>query len=190
MPLSHYNQPILYICSTITTYCPSITSHLELSFSFFSWLSSPVSCLLSPGQSQYRAFLLLKALQTISRTYAVKRGLRAIRANADTPARQKHCRLRSFTMSLESHVIGPSVADINNCHGACSFPMLNTTNHAVLLNSYIDSKRAANEAVDQRAPCCVPVAYEDLDMVLLDEAGTGTELRTLTDVVVKECGCR
>uniref|UniRef100_A0A3B5K731 Anti-Mullerian hormone n=1 Tax=Takifugu rubripes TaxID=31033 RepID=A0A3B5K731_TAKRU len=139
---------------------------------------------------QYRAFLLLKALQTVSRTYTVKRGLRAIRANADTPARQKHCRLRSFTMSLERHAIDPSTADINNCQGVCSFPMANTTNHAVLLNSYIDNKRAANEAVDQRAPCCVPVAYEDLDMVLLDEAGTGTELRTLTDVVVKECGCR
>ncbi|XP_056893302.1 muellerian-inhibiting factor [Takifugu flavidus] len=145
---------------------------------------------LATGQSQYRAFLLLKALQTVSRTYTVKRGLRAIRANADTPARQKHCRLRSFTMSLERHAIDPSTADINNCQGVCSFPMANTTNHAVLLNSYIDNKRAANEAVDQRAPCCVPVAYEDLDMVLLDEAGTGTELRTLTDVVVKECGCR
>lgn len=169
-------------------YCPSITSHLEFSFFFVQLVI--LSCPLSPGQSQYRALLLLKALQTVSRTYAVKRGLRAIRANADTPARQKHCRLRSFTMSLESHVIGPSAADINNCHGVCSFPMLNTTNHAVLLNSYIDSKRAANEAVDQRAPCCVPVVYEDLDMVLLDEAGTGTELRTLTDVVVKECGCR
>lgn len=93
-------------------------------------------------------------------------------------------------MSLERHAIGPSTADINNCQGACSFPMANTTNHAVLLSSYIDNKRAANEAVDQRAPCCVPVAYEDLDMVLLQEDGTGTELRTLTDVVVKECGCR
>lgn len=93
-------------------------------------------------------------------------------------------------MSLEAHAVGPSTADIKNCDGVCSFPMANPTNHAVLLNSYIERKRAGSEAVDQRAPCCVPVAYEDLDMVLLDLAGVATELRTLTDVVVKECGCR
>lgn len=93
-------------------------------------------------------------------------------------------------MSLERHVIGPSTAEINNCQGVCSFPMVNTINHATLLNSYIDSKRAANEAVDQRAPCCVPVAYADMDMVLLNASGNGTELRTMTDVVVRECGCR
>lgn len=93
-------------------------------------------------------------------------------------------------MSLERHVMGPSTANINNCQGVCSFPMVNTPHHAVLLNSYIDSKRAANEAVDQRAPCCVPVAYEDMDMVLLHASGNSTELRTMTDVVVRECGCR
>lgn len=93
-------------------------------------------------------------------------------------------------MSLRRFAMGPSTADINNCHGACSFPMVNTNHHATLLNSYIDSKRAANEAVDQRAPCCVPVAYEDLDMVLLSASGNSTVLRTMTDVVATECGCR
>lgn len=93
-------------------------------------------------------------------------------------------------MSLKRFALGPSTANINNCHGVCSFPMVNTINHAALLNAYIDSKRAANEAVDQRAPCCVPVAYEDMDMVLLHASGNSTVLQTLSDVVVRECGCR
>lgn len=93
-------------------------------------------------------------------------------------------------MSLERHVIGPSTADINNCQGACSFPMVNTINHAVLLSSYVEARRAAGQAVEQRMPCCVPVAYADMDMVLLNASGNGTELRTVTDVVVRECGCR
>lgn len=126
----------------------------------------------------------------VGRTNEVKRGLRATRADSDAPARPQACALRSFTMSLERLALGPSTANINNCHGVCSFPMVNTINHAALLSSYIDSKRAANEAVDQRAPCCVPVAYEDMDMVLLHASGTRAELRTLTDVVVTECGCR
>lgn len=120
----------------------------------------------------------------------MKRGLRAVRADPNTSVRRKQCALRSLTISLERHVIGPNTADINNCHGTCLFPLINTNNHAVLLNSHLENKKAMGESVDERAPCCVPVAYEDMDMVLLDEAGTGTVLKTLTDVVVKECGCR
>lgn len=126
----------------------------------------------------------------MGRSYEAKRAPRATRADPDGPARPRHCGLRSFTMSLNRIAMSPSTADINNCHGACSFPMANTNHHAALLSSYISSRRAENQAVDQRAPCCVPVAYEDLDMVLLNLSGNSTELRTLTDVVATECGCR
>lgn len=122
--------------------------------------------------------------------YEVKRGLRATRAGANNPVRGEQCGLRSLVVSLEEHVIGPNTANINNCHGSCDVPLVNPSNHAVLLNSHIESGRAAAEGVAERAPCCVPVAYEDLDMVLLNAHGTGTELKCLKYVVAKECGCR
>lgn len=153
---------------------------------FFSLLS----LLHRTGESQYCAFLLLKALQTVVRTYEVKRGLRAIRAGSSNPVRGNQCGLRSLTVSLERHVIGPNTANINNCHGSCAFPLVNPSNHAVLLNSHIEKERAVGGSMDERAPCCVPVAYEDMDLVLLDAQGTGTELRPLKYMVAKECGCR
>nr|AKO69720.1 anti-Mullerian hormone [Scatophagus argus] len=142
------------------------------------------------GESQYRAFLLLKALQTVARTYEVKRGLRATRADPNNPVRGDQCGLRGLTVSLEKHVIGPNTANINNCHGSCAVPLVNPSNHAILLNSHIEGEQAASGNVDQRAPCCVPVAYEDLDLVLLNAQETGTELRRLQYVVARECGCR
>ncbi|XP_068599127.1 muellerian-inhibiting factor [Brachionichthys hirsutus] len=142
------------------------------------------------GDRQYRAFLLLKALQTMARMFEAKRGLRAARADPNNPVLVNQCGLRSLTVSLEKHAIGPNTANIYNCHGACAVPLVNPTNHAVLLNSHIESERAANENVDERPPCCVPLTYEDIYMVLLNPHGTGTELKCLKDVVAKECGCR
>uniref|UniRef100_A0A3Q3VK18 TGF-beta family profile domain-containing protein n=1 Tax=Mola mola TaxID=94237 RepID=A0A3Q3VK18_MOLML len=142
------------------------------------------------GESQYCAFLLLKALQTVARTYEVKRGLRAARADPSIPVRGDQCGLRSLTVSLERLVIGPNTANIYNCHGSCAFPLVNPSNHAILLNSYMESTRAVSQSVDERGLCCVPVAYEDMDLVLLDAHGTGAELKPLKHVVAKECGCR
>lgn len=142
------------------------------------------------GGSQYCAFLLLKALQTVARTYEAKRGLRAARAGSDSRARGDQCGLRSLTVSLERHVIGPNSANINNCHGSCAFPLANPTNHAIMLNSHIEREGAVSQGVTERHPCCVPVAYEDMAMVLLDAHGTGTELKALKNVVATECGCR
>ncbi|XP_068447693.1 LOW QUALITY PROTEIN: muellerian-inhibiting factor [Clinocottus analis] len=135
------------------------------------------------GASQYRAFILLKALQTVARAYEVQRGLRATRAGSDNPVRANICGLRSLTVSLEKRIGLPNSVNINNCHGSCAFPMSNGNNHAVLLNFHIEG-----ENVDERAPCCVPVAYDALDVVDLNEHGTF--LSTKKDVVARECGCR
>ncbi|XP_038572094.1 muellerian-inhibiting factor [Micropterus salmoides] len=135
------------------------------------------------GDSQYRAFLLLKALKTVARTYEVQRGLRATRAGPNNPVRGNICGLRSLTVSLERRLMGPNSANINNCHGSCAFPLVNANNHAVLLNSHIES-----ENVDERAPCCVPVAYEALEVVDWHEHGTSLSIKP--DMVAKECGCR
>ncbi|KAM7388395.1 hypothetical protein PAMP_024571 [Pampus punctatissimus] len=135
------------------------------------------------GESQYRAFLLLKALQTVGRTFEIQRGLRATRADPNCSVRDNICDLKSLIVSLESHTVGPNTAIINNCHGSCVFPMCNTNNHAILLNSHIESGN-----MQERPPCCVPVAYDPLDVVFLNQ--DGTYLSVQPDMVAKECGCR
>nr|BAV92756.1 anti-mullerian hormone [Halichoeres trimaculatus] len=137
----------------------------------------------APGENQFCAFLLLKALQTVSRAYEVEKRLRATRAGNNNSMGGSVCGLRSLTVSLESTLVGPNTANINNCHGSCAFPLVNTNNHAVLLNFHIERGN-----VDERAPCCVPVAYEHLEVMDLNEHGTYLSIKP--DVVAKECGCR
>nr|XP_020487809.1 muellerian-inhibiting factor [Labrus bergylta] len=135
------------------------------------------------GESQYCAFLLLKALQTVARAYEVEKKLRSTRAGHNNSMGGNICGLRSLTVSLERTLVGPNTANINNCHGSCAFPLVNGNNHAILLNIHIES-----ENVDERAPCCVPLAYEHLEVVDLNQHGTYLSIKP--DVVAKECGCR
>ncbi|XP_061833911.1 muellerian-inhibiting factor [Nerophis lumbriciformis] len=131
---------------------------------------------LPSGESQYCAFLLLKALKTVGREILPQP--RATRSSGLGPV----CSLRSLTVALDRYVVSPDTADINNCHGLCKVPMVKTTNHAVLVIKHIESGN-----VHERAPCCVPVAYQSLDM--LDHNEDGTFLVVHPDVVAKECGC-
>ncbi|XP_056271424.1 muellerian-inhibiting factor isoform X2 [Pseudoliparis swirei] len=135
------------------------------------------------GESQYRAFLLLKALQTVARAYSVPRGPRATRAGQGPPARPNICGLKSLTVSLDQRLGLPNTVNINNCHGSCAFPMINGNNHAVLLNFHVEEANG-----EERAPCCVPVAYDTLEVVDLNEHGTYISIKP--DMVAKECGCR
>ncbi|KAK7889665.1 hypothetical protein WMY93_025225 [Mugilogobius chulae] len=132
------------------------------------------------GKLQYRAFLLFKTLQMARRAFSPPRGQRSTRARSST---YSVCELRSLTVSLERHVVGPSTATINNCQGSCAYPMNRANNHAVLLNAHIESGNT-----NERAPCCVPVAYGTLEVVHLEE--TGTKLKTEPDMVAKDCECR
>lgn len=136
-----------------------------------------------PGGSQFRAFLLLKALQTVAQTYDAQRKLRATRADPSSSVRGSVCGLRALTVSLTKLLVGPSSANINNCHGSCAFPLTNGNNHAILLNSHIESGNAG-----ERLPCCVPVAYEALEVV--DWNADGTFISIKPDAVARECGCR
>lgn len=140
------------------------------------------------GESQYCAFLLLKALQTVAHTYEVKRALRTTRADTNTATGGNVCGLRSLTVSLEKYLVAPNTAAINNCHGSCAVPLANPSIHAILLNSHIESMRAAGHTVDERAPCCVPVAFESIEVV--DFSKEATHLRPFENAVVRECGCR
>uniref|UniRef100_A0AAV2L3N3 TGF-beta family profile domain-containing protein n=1 Tax=Knipowitschia caucasica TaxID=637954 RepID=A0AAV2L3N3_KNICA len=132
------------------------------------------------GTLQYRAFLLLKALQMARRAFNPPRAQRSARANPNAPS---ICGLKTLTVSLERYLISPNTADIKNCRGVCAFPMGLTRNHAVLLNSHIESGHSS-----ERAPCCVPVAYDKMEVVDLGELGT--TLKTEPDMVATACECR
>ncbi|KAJ8419057.1 hypothetical protein AAFF_G00005560 [Aldrovandia affinis] len=113
------------------------------------------------GEAQYRALLLLKALQTVLGAWEEERPL---------------------TVSLENYML-PHKAAINNCQGTCGFPLTNPNIHVTLLNSHRQSGKPL-----ERSPCCVPVEYEDLLVVELE--GGGTQISTKLNMVAKRCGCR
>ncbi|CAL8308855.1 unnamed protein product [Lota lota] len=138
------------------------------------------------GGHQYRAFLLMLALQTVAHAYEVQRGLRAARAGQDlSQARGNICGLQPLFVSLESFSVSPSWAPINNCHGVCSFPLANGNNHAILLNAQIHD---TNGVTLNRSLCCVPVAYEDL--LVVEWSNDETYLHIKPNMVARECGCR
>ncbi|XP_053725295.1 muellerian-inhibiting factor-like [Synchiropus splendidus] len=139
-------------------------------------LMGPVS-----GGRQFCAFLLLKALQTVSRE--MNRAQRVTRAVTNRGANANLCGLKSLTVCLSQHVVAPNSANINNCKGSCLFPMTNTRNHAVLLFSHI-----IGPAAQERRPCCVPVAYDPLEVVDLNKYGTNVIV--FPDMVATECECR
>ena len=124
------------------------------------------------------------ALQTVAQAYEVQRGLRAARAGQDSGRTGDNiCGLQSLIVSLDMYLVGPNRAAINNCHGVCGFPLHNGNNHAVLLNDQIQ-----RGVVLDRSLCCVPVTYEDLQVVELNK--DGTYLSVKPNMVAKECGCR
>ncbi|XP_062846699.1 protein DVR-1-like [Trichomycterus rosablanca] len=132
---------------------------------------------------QYRAFLLLKALQAVLSAWAVERAQRAARADQENPTKPFQCRLQSFTVSMDKFFLEPSRANINNCEGECGFPLTNGNNHAFLINSHIQTGQPSN-----RSLCCVPVAYDDLGVIELHDNFTVISYKT--NMVAKECGCR
>lgn len=132
---------------------------------------------------QYRALLLLKALQAVLGAWAVERAQRAVRDSQDGPTRVTQCHLESFTVSLEKYLLEPATANINNCEGACGFPLNNGNNHAILLNSHLQSGQPLKRGI-----CCVPVTYDDLCVIELNSDSTTISYKT--DMIAKECGCR
>lgn len=135
-------------------------------------------------EAQYRSVLLLKALQTVLSIWEVERTQRAARADEDGQATPQMCRLQSLIVSVRRYFVEPSVAKINNCEGSCSFPLsTNTNNHVVLLNSHIEDGHPVN-----RSPCCVPLEYDDLLVIELEDKASATTFKT--NVVATKCECR
>uniref|UniRef100_A0A8C6SVL8 Anti-Mullerian hormone n=1 Tax=Neogobius melanostomus TaxID=47308 RepID=A0A8C6SVL8_9GOBI len=134
------------------------------------------------GTLQYRAFLLFKVLQTASHALNTPRSQRSTRDHSSRAPRNV-CGLTSLSVSLQQYVIAPTMATINNCQGSCTFPMIQGTNHVVLLNSHI-----ASGNTNTRAPCCVPVAYDPLEVVKVEEKETSLEIEP--NMVATKCECR
>ncbi|XP_030229014.1 muellerian-inhibiting factor [Gadus morhua] len=134
------------------------------------------------GELQYRAFLLMLALQTVSQAYEIQRGLRAARAGQASES--NICRVQEHYMQLETYVLSPCRASIKKCTGVCSFPLHNPTNHAVVIFDQIQSGALLDSSV-----CCVPVAYDSLRVVELMDDGT-TLSHVKENMFAKECGCR
>ncbi|XP_048833296.1 muellerian-inhibiting factor [Brienomyrus brachyistius] len=133
-------------------------------------------------ERQYRAVLLLKALQTVLGAWEGARGERAARGGEEEHGRGAKCRLHPLTVPVLAPLLSPPTLTINNCQGSCSTPIFKGTNHAMLLNSF-GSKQPL-----ERAPCCVPEEYEDLQVAELDSNGTLIHFKP--NMVAKECGCR
>ncbi|XP_066503954.1 muellerian-inhibiting factor [Hoplias malabaricus] len=144
---------------------------------------APATGLDSPGENQYRAFLLLKAVQSLLGMWSVERAQRAARGDQDGPSKPSQCRLQSLTVSLEKFLFEPSSANINNCEGPCGFPLTNANNHAIVLNSHLQSGKPLN-----RTLCCVPVEYDDLCVIELTSKGPIISYKT--NMIAKECQCR
>ncbi|XP_024114953.1 muellerian-inhibiting factor isoform X1 [Oryzias melastigma] len=134
------------------------------------------------AEHHFCSFLLLKALQTVAQAHDLRRRLRSARAGPEGSPADGACRLRSLTVSFEKLFLSPQSANINNCRGACSFPLTNGNNHAVLLTSHAES------AAGERAPCCVPVAYDPLEVVDWNDEGSFLSIKP--DMIARECGCR
>ncbi|KAI5620723.1 muellerian-inhibiting factor isoform X1, partial [Silurus asotus] len=145
-------------------------------------VEAPETGLENQRKVQYRAVLLLKALQAVLGAWAVERAQRAARGGEEGP-KLSQCRLESFTVSLEKYLLQPTTANIKNCEGACGFPLINGNNHAILLNSHLQSGQPLN-----RTLCCVPVAYDDL--CVIEVYNDDTTISYKTNMVAKECGCR
>ncbi|XP_076880676.1 muellerian-inhibiting factor [Brachyhypopomus gauderio] len=136
-----------------------------------------------PSEVQYRALLLLKALQTVLGAWAAERAQRAARAGQDALTGPGQCRLQGLTVNLEKYFLKPRTANINNCEGTCGFPLMSENNHAMLLNAQVQSGLPLT-----RMLCCVPVDYDDLCVIELDSEGTLITYKT--NMVAKKCGCR
>lgn len=171
-PVSYKNKHSRFVIVIKNMYC-----HGAICF-----FCLPHTC--KPGERQYCAFLLLKALQTVARAYEAERGLRATRAGQ---MRRNLCGLHSLNVSLEKYFVGPNAATINNCQGVCDLSpgnsLPNVNNHAILLHKQIEHGMEL-----ERPLCCVPVAYEDLEVVEWNSDGTYICIKP--NMVAKECGCR
>ncbi|XP_069042176.1 muellerian-inhibiting factor isoform X2 [Lepisosteus oculatus] len=136
---------------------------------------------------QYRALLLAVALRTVL-TFWDQQG-EAERQRRSESQGDGRCRLHPLEVDLRMFrgLTFPSAISIGNCQGACRAPLLPqdglANNHALLL------VRLQEEGLPlARPPCCVPVRYEERQVVEISNHQTLVSSRP--EMAAVQCGCR
>uniref|UniRef100_W5MFA6 Anti-Mullerian hormone n=1 Tax=Lepisosteus oculatus TaxID=7918 RepID=W5MFA6_LEPOC len=136
---------------------------------------------------QYRALLLVVALRTVL-TFWDQQG-EAERQRRSESQGDGRCRLHPLEVDLRMFrgLTFPSAISIGNCQGACRAPLLPqdglANNHALLL------VRLQEEGLPlARPPCCVPVRYEERQVVEISNHQTLVSSRP--EMAAVQCGCR
>nr|XP_015220826.1 PREDICTED: muellerian-inhibiting factor [Lepisosteus oculatus] len=149
-------------------------------------LRSPPRAPLDTGR-QYRALLLVVALRTVL-TFWDQQG-EAERQRRSESQGDGRCRLHPLEVDLRMFrgLTFPSAISIGNCQGACRAPLLPqdglANNHALLL------VRLQEEGLPlARPPCCVPVRYEERQVVEISNHQTLVSSRP--EMAAVQCGCR
>ncbi|XP_029466833.1 muellerian-inhibiting factor [Rhinatrema bivittatum] len=142
------------------------------------------------GHGKLHTLLLLKALQSLKEQWQEKRKVSRQNRSADGPV---HCKLQELTLNFTSIsitknlVVLPIAYTLNNCEGPCRFPQStrsHSTTHTILLIHMQESGLMIG-----RNPCCVPVRYSELQMLVYTEDG-GLRIRFYPNMIATECGCR
>ncbi|MBN3323028.1 MIS factor, partial [Atractosteus spatula] len=136
---------------------------------------------------QYRALLLALALRTVL-TFWDQQG-EAERQRRSEGQGDRRCRLHPLEVDLRLFrgLTFPSAISIGNCQGGCRAPLLPqdglANNHALLL------VRLHEEGPPlARPPCCVPIRYEERQVVEISNHQTLVSSRP--EMAAVQCGCR
>ncbi|XP_073511272.1 muellerian-inhibiting factor [Phyllobates terribilis] len=135
------------------------------------------------------SLMLLKTLQTIRVYWQDRKKLSRQNRGAGL---KPHCRLQELTINLKPYeeykdIYYPEEININNCVGPCRFPQTTKSDykaHVILLIQLQDRRQSGLD----RPPCCVPVEYQELWLMVAHE--NGIKLHLYPNMVAKECGCR
>ncbi|XP_068090065.1 muellerian-inhibiting factor [Hyperolius riggenbachi] len=145
--------------------------------------------LVDEQHGKLNSLMLLKTLQTVRAYWQDRKKLSRQNRQAGLKA---HCRLQELSINLKSyaeykHIQYPEQININNCVGPCRFPQTTQSDyqaHVILLIKLQERKQTDLH----RPPCCVPIKYDELWLMVADE--NGIRLQLYPNMIAKDCGCR
>ena len=86
-------------------------------------------------------------------------------------------------MNLTGVRILPDLYNANYCAGNCRYPLINATYHA-----QIQAVLHENNENLVSAPCCVPIKYDPI--CILVTSNQGIEIQNHHEATVTQCACR
>ena len=92
-------------------------------------------------------------------------------------------------IGYEKNILSPLKINANRCEGVCG-PVYSTASKHETWHSRVQSSAAFNNIIQDgervKPPCCSPVEYEPIRVLMVSD---NVKLETVTDLVVKSCGC-